>query len=211
MTGYLGMDLPRFLALVRARRWLILGIVVAATVLALVWSLTQPNRYDASADLLFGRTTSADSIITGGATDTADVPERTAATNLALASLDSVAVNVKRRFRGPVTAQQLKDAVTVEAQGASDVVTVSAEWDSPAQAAALANAFADEIVAVRRETAQADIQRAIDAATARVPAAPKTPAETALADSLQAKIADLETLKASTTGNVAYRGARHAA
>ena len=39
MTGYLGMDLPRFLALVRARRWLILGIVVAATVLALVWSL----------------------------------------------------------------------------------------------------------------------------------------------------------------------------
>ena len=202
MTGYLGMDLPRFLALVRARRWLILGIVVAATVLALVWSLTQPNRYDASADLLFGRTTSADSIITGGATDTADVPERTAATNLALASLDSVAANVKRRFRGPVTAQQLKDAVTVEAQGASDVVTVSAEWDSPAQAAALANAFADEIVAVRRETAQADIQRAIDAATARVPAAPKTPAETALADSLQAKIADLETLKAATTGNV---------
>ena len=202
MTGYLGMDLPRFLALVRARRWLILGIVVAATVLALVWSLTQPNRYDASADLLFGRTTSADSIITGGATDTADVPERTAATNLALASLDSVAVNVKRRFRGPVTAQQLKDAVTVAAEGASDVVTVSAEWDSPARAAALANAFADEIVAVRRATAQADIQRAIDAATARVPAAPKTPAETALADSLQAKIADLETLKAASTGNV---------
>jgi len=115
MTGYLGMDLPRFLAMVRGRRWLILGIVVAATVLALVWSLTQPNRYDASADLLFGRTTTADSVITGGATDTTDVPERTAATNLALASLDSVAANVKRRFPGPVTAQQLKDAVAVEA------------------------------------------------------------------------------------------------
>lgn len=202
MTGYLGMDFPRFLAMVRGRRWLILGIVVAATVLALVWSLTQPNRYDASADLLFGRTTTADSVITGGATDTADVPERTAATNLALASLDSVAANVKRRFPGPVTAQQLKDAVAVEAQGASDVVTVSAEWDSPAKAAAVANAFADEIVAMRRETAQADIQRAIDAATARVPAAPTTPAQTALADSLQAKIADLETLKAASTGNV---------
>ena len=202
MTGYLGMDLPRFLAMVRGRRWLILGIVLAATILALVWSLTQPNRYDASADLLFGRTTTADSVITGGATDTTDVPERTAATNLALASLDSVAANVKPRFPGPVTVQQLKDAVAVEAQGASDVVTVSAQWDSPTKAAALANAFADEIVAMRRETAQADIQRAIDAATARVPAAPKTPAETALADSLQAKIADLETLKAATTGNV---------
>jgi Mrp family chromosome partitioning ATPase len=202
MTGYLGMDLPRFLAVVRGRRWLILGIVVAATVLALVWSLTQPNRYDAGADLLFGRTTSADAIITGGATDTADVPERTAATNLALASLDSVAASVKRRFRGPVTVQQLKDAVTVEAQGASDVVSVKAQWDSPARAAALANAFADEIVALRRDTAQADIQRAIDAATARVPTAPTTPAQTALAAALQGKIADLETLKAATTGNV---------
>jgi Mrp family chromosome partitioning ATPase len=202
MTGYLGMDLPRFLAVLRGRRWLIVGIVVAATVLALVWSLTQPNRYDASADLLFGRTTTADSVITGGATDTADVPERTAATNLALASLDSVAANVKRRFAGPVTVKQLKDAVTVEAQGASDVVTVSAEWDSPAKAAAVANAFADEIVAMRRETAQGDIQRAIDAAAARVPAAPTTPAQIALADSLRAKIADLETLKAASTGNV---------
>ena len=36
MTGYLSMDLPRFLALVRARRWLIAAIVVAAAWLALV-------------------------------------------------------------------------------------------------------------------------------------------------------------------------------
>ena len=65
MTGYLGMDLPRFLALVRARRWLIVGIVVCAAGLTLVWSLPQPSRIRASADLLFGHTTSADSIITG--------------------------------------------------------------------------------------------------------------------------------------------------
>jgi Mrp family chromosome partitioning ATPase/capsular polysaccharide biosynthesis protein len=202
MTGYLGMDLPRFLAVVRARRLLIVGIVVAAMGLALVWSLTQPNRYEASADLLFGRTTSADTIITGGATDTADVPERTAATNLALASLDTVAANVKRSFKGPVTVQELKDAVLVEAQGASDVVTVTATWDSPATAAALANAFANEIVALRRNTARQDIQRAIDALTVRVPADPKTPGATTLADTLQAKISDLEALKQSATGNV---------
>ena len=211
MTGYLGMDLPRFLAMVRGRRWLILGIVVAATVLALVWSLTQPNRYDASADLLFGRTTTADSVITGGATDTTDVPERTAATNLALASLDSVAANVKRRFPGPVTAQQLKDAVAVEAQGASDVVTVSAQWDSPAKAAALANAFADEIVAMRRETAQADIQRAIDAATARVPAAPTTPAADRAGGQPAGQDRRPRDLEGGHHGQRAHRGACHAA
>jgi Mrp family chromosome partitioning ATPase len=202
MTGYLGMDLPRFLAVVRARRWLIGAIVAAAAVLALVWSLTQPNRYEASADLLFGSTTSADAIITGAATGTAEAPDRAAATNLALASLDTVAANVKRNFRGPVTVRELKDAVSIEAQGTSDVVTVTAEWDTPKQAAAIANAFANEIVALRRKADQDDIQRAINAVAARIPPAPKTPAATALADALQAKVADLTALKEQTTGNV---------
>lgn len=202
MSGYVGMDLPRFLALVRTRRWLIAGIVAGAAALALVWSLAQPSRYEATADLLFGRTTSADAVITGATGDTADSPERVAATNLALASLDTVAANVRRRVRGPVTVQQLKDAVTVTPQGTSDVVTVTAAWDSPTQAAAIANAFANEIVALRRRTAQDDIQRAIDALTARLPASSTTPGTTALADSLQAKILNLDALKASATGNV---------
>ena len=38
MTGYLGMDLPRFLRLVRARKWLIAAIVVGAAALAFVAS-----------------------------------------------------------------------------------------------------------------------------------------------------------------------------
>jgi Mrp family chromosome partitioning ATPase len=202
MTGYLGMDLPRFIAIVRARRWLIAGIVVAAAGLALAWSLSQPSKYTANADLLFGNTTDAESVITGGTSGTADIPDRTAATNLALASLDTVAANVKRGFRGSATAQELKDAVTVAAQGTSDVVTVTAEWDSPTGAAAIANAFAAEIVALRRDTEQASIQRAIDAVTARIPARPKTPAEATLSDELNTKLADLEALKQSADGNV---------
>jgi Mrp family chromosome partitioning ATPase len=202
MTGYIGMDLPRFMSVLRARRWLIAGIVAAAVLLAFGWSLTQPSRYTANADLLFGRTTNADAIITGGATDTGTVPEREAATNLALASLDSVAANVKRRFPTSASTDALKSAVTVSAQGSSDVVTVTAEWDSPARAAALANAFATEIVALRQRSAQSDIQRAIDALVARVPARPRTAAERALAADLQGKIADLEALKQTTTGNV---------
>jgi tyrosine-protein kinase len=202
MTGYIGMDLPRFMSVLRARRWLIIGIVAAAAILAFGYSLSQPSRYKANADLLFGQTTNADAIITGGAADTGTVPEREAATNLALASLDSVATNVKRRFPTSASSEELKKAVTVSAQGTSDVVTVTAEWDSPSKAAALANAFATEIVAFRRQSAQADIQRAIDALTARVPPKPATAAQRALAADLQGKIADLEALKQTTTGNV---------
>ena len=202
MTGHIEMDLPRFLSVLRARRVLILGVVGAAVVLAFGWSLTQPSRYKASADLLFGRTTNADAIITGATADPGTVPERDAATNLALASLDSVAANAKRTFPTSATAEELKNAVEVSAQGDSDVVTVTAEWDSPRGAAALANAFATQIVAVRRQAAQGDIQRAIDALNARIPAAPRTAADRALRDDLQGKIADLEALKQTTTGNV---------
>jgi len=200
MSGYLGMDLPRFLALVKARRWLIGAIVVAAAVLALLVSLAQPSRYKADASLLFGQTTNADAIISGGTTATADTPEREAATNVALASLDTVAANVKRRFPGPTTADDLRKSVSIATEGSSDVVTVSAEWDSPTTAAAIANAFASEIVNFRRQTAQSDIQRGIDALKAQIAAQPAT-ATAAIAD-LQARVSTLSALKDAQTGSV---------
>jgi Mrp family chromosome partitioning ATPase len=202
MTGYLGMDLPRFLGLVRARKWLIAAIVVGAAALAFVASATQSNRYQASADLQFGRTTNADAVITGGAADPTEDPTRAAATNLALAGLDNVAARVKQRFRGSATVQEIRNAVSIHAQGESDVVTVTAEWSTPEQASAVANAFATEIVAMRRETAQADIQRGIDALQARIPPNPTTAADRTTAATIQGKITDLESLKALTTGNV---------
>jgi Mrp family chromosome partitioning ATPase len=202
MTGYLGMDLPRFLGLVRARKWLIAAIVVGAAALAFVASATQSDRYQASADLQFGRTTNADAVITGGAADPTEDPTRAAATNLALAGLDNVASRVKQRFRGSATVQEIRDSVSIHAQGESDVVTVTAEWSTPEQAAAVANAFATEIVAMRRETAQADIQRGIDALQARIPPNPTTAADRTTAATIQGKITDLESLKALTTGNV---------
>jgi Mrp family chromosome partitioning ATPase len=202
MTGYLGMDLPRLLGIIRARRWLIVGIVVVAAGLALVASLAQSDRYTASADLLFGRTTNADAVISGAATDTGETPEREAATNLALAGLDTVATHVKQRFRGTATVQEIRDAVSIKAQGTSDVATVTAVWSSPRQAAAIANAFASEIVALRRQTAQDDIQRGIDALQARIPPDPKTAAERTRAATLEDKISILEGLKGVTNGNV---------
>jgi Mrp family chromosome partitioning ATPase len=202
MTGYLGMDLPRFLGLVRARKWLIAAIVVGAAALAFVASATQSNRYQASAELQFGRTTNADAIISGGAVDVTEDPTRAAATNLALAGLDNVANQVKGRFRGSATVDEIRHAVSIHPEGESDVVKVTAEWSTPEQAAAVANAFATEIVAQRRDTAQADIQRGIDALKARILPNPTTADDRTANATLQGKITDLEGLKALTTGNV---------
>jgi Mrp family chromosome partitioning ATPase len=202
MTGDVGFDLPRFLALMRARWRLIAGIVLVAVALAVGLSLAQADRYRASADLLFGRTTNADAIIAGGTTDTGELPERVAATNLALASLDTVAERVARRFEGAAVSQ-LKDAVSIEAAGESDLVTVTAEWGAPTKAAAVANAFADEIAAFRRESARADIQRAIDALEATLPKGAATAAEPSEAvRAVQTTLSQLQALKALQNGNV---------
>jgi Mrp family chromosome partitioning ATPase len=202
MTGDNALDLPRLLALLRARRRLIAAIVLGAVALAALLSLVQSDRYTASADLLFGRPTNADAIIAGGATDTGELPERVAATNLALASLDTVAERVADRFRG-VRVSDLKDAVSIEAAGTSDVVTVTAEWGSPTEAAAIANAFAAEIADFRRQTARADIQRAIDALKETMPEDSGVEGEPSPAvRTTQTRLSELETLKALQTGNV---------
>src|SRR5262249_9555980 len=106
----------------------------------------------------------------------------------------------KQRFPGSATADDLRKAVSIHAQGSSDVVTVTAEWDSPEQAAAIANAFATEIVAFRRKAAQDDIQRGIDALQAQIAAQPATAAATTT--ELQARVSTLQALKAAQTGNV---------
>src|SRR5215208_2993307 len=206
MTGDLGMDLPGFLALVRARWRLIAGIVAAAVLLALVASLLQSSRYRATADLLFADSPAGDVIAASGAGGSSDdVPERVAATNLGLASLAGVAVRVKQELRSSSSPEELRHAVEVETSGDSDLGTVTAEWTSPEQSAAIANAFADQIVAIRRQAAQADIQRAIDALNQLLEAqpnpaarAPADPSTTALRD----RIAQLQALKALETGGV---------
>jgi Mrp family chromosome partitioning ATPase len=116
-----------------------------------------------------------------------------------------VAVRVARKFSG-VTAAELKDAVSIEAAGESDLVTVTAEWGSPNQAAAVANAFAAEIASFRRETARADIQRAIDALEATVPTRQGESGTDAAAAEAAREVRDrllqLEALKALQAGNV---------
>jgi capsular exopolysaccharide synthesis family protein len=199
MGGNVTMDLPKVLAVLKARKWLLVFIALEAAAVTLAISLTLPPRYEASADVLFGRTTAADSVIAAGGSGPTDTPERVAANNLALASLDTVAVRVKRRLRGDATVGDLKDAVSIESNGESDVVTVTAEWGQPRVAAAIANEFATQIVALRRQNAQAEVERAIRAINDRIAATP--PPSRDQLRSLRDRASELEVLKALETGD----------
>ena len=132
--------------------------------LALGFSLAQPDRYKASADLLFQKDDlDRPSSVAPGQDDAARAPERVAATNLELASLQVVAAEVKRRLGGRSPFEQLQDRIQITPKGQADIVTVTARGPTPQAAVAVANAFADEVEAFRRRAAQEKVQRAINA------------------------------------------------
>jgi tyrosine-protein kinase len=197
------MDAPRFVALVSARRGLLVATVVVAAALASVVSLMQPPDYRASAKLWFGPATTPEEVFPGDAQGPATRPERVAATNLALASLDTVAARVKQRFPGKGTLEELRAAVSVQPEGASDVAKVTARGGSAREAAALANAFADEIVGLRRDTARVDLQEAIDSLRAALRAREATGrGRDAGTRTLERRLVELGVVKGLQTGDV---------
>jgi Mrp family chromosome partitioning ATPase/capsular polysaccharide biosynthesis protein len=199
MSRSAGLDLPKLLALVKERAWLLTAITLVAAGLALVVSLSQDKQYQATAVLLFGGTPSAESLIEGASVDADAASERSTATNVALASLDSVAFRVKRRLRTDATVDELKDAVDIEAQGLSDLVDLTAEWSTADGAARVATTFAEEVVALRRQMARAEIQRAINVLNRTIARLPEGSDEVA---ALEQRVSELTVLRAVQTSDV---------
>src|ERR671916_1773751 len=97
-------DIAKLLSTVRRRLWLIVLIGVLAAGLAFGISSFLPDRYDASADLLFKQADPAPRVNPSEPLpDIADAPDRLAATNLALASLDTVVLRVQRELRSDLS------------------------------------------------------------------------------------------------------------
>ena len=157
MNDRRNLDLAGLLAEVRRRAWLVVLCTLAAAGLAFGISQLIDERYEATADLLF-------------AEEDPNSPERTAATNLELASLDSVMFRVKRRIGSDEPADELRKEFNLEPLGQSDIVRVTATAPTARGAAARANIFAREVVLLRRDRAQLAIQRQITALDAEIEA-----------------------------------------
>jgi tyrosine-protein kinase len=164
MSDHSRIDFWTFLFILRQRWALIVGCGLAAAVLAFGFSLVMPERYKASADLLFEKS-NLDAAVLGSdtAVESQTAPERVAATNLELASLQVVAENTRRRLGTPLTVRQLQDRISIKPKGQADIVTITATAPTREEAVRIANTFAEEVEAFRRRAAQDQVQRAIDA------------------------------------------------
>lgn len=188
MNARADFDLASLLSELRRRAWLVVAITIGAALLAFGASQFQKDRFVATADLLFQEEVNA------------NAPERTAATNLALADTDAVVAGVRRRLRLDTPAKELSERVELQPLGQANLVEIEASGDTASAAAQLANAFADEVVAVRLATAQAEVQRRIDSLDGRL--AETDLSETELADDLVERRKSLLVDKALATGDV---------
>lgn len=137
---------------VLARRWhvvLLCALIVPAT--AYYLSSRQDNRYEATAKVLF-RDSGQDRQFanTPGLPENLD-QERQAATILDLLQLPAVSGATAKALGGGVTPGQVAGQISTGVTGESDIYSVEGEASTPAAAARVANAYANQFVAYRQQ------------------------------------------------------------
>jgi succinoglycan biosynthesis transport protein ExoP len=127
------------------RRFLLMLPFLVIPIAALAFSLSQTERYTASASVLFSDT---DAIAS-------EDPDRETATSVELLSLEEIQRGARQRLEGTGPSAEEVDA---QQAGAANVLTISATDPDPERAARTANAYAAAYVDFRRTSARREIR-----------------------------------------------------
>lgn len=193
-------DANRTLGVLFRRAPLIIVCAILAGGAALVFSLLQTTQYTAEASLLF-RDAGFDQALSGSQVlQTAD-PEREAATNISLVSLQEVADRAAADLGGDLTGDEVSNKVQVGSEGRSDVVTISATDPDPEFAAEIANTFANNFIEFRRDADRSTVSSARKLVEADYDALSSEERQTRAGQSLAREISRLQALEALQTGN----------
>lgn len=193
-------DLALLLRAIRRRLPLVGLVVIFAAGAAVGLSLLQEKQYSASASLLF-RDPALDEKLFGSSIQAQTDPDRQAATNLDLVSLDAVAAATAQRLGRRWTQDQVSEKVEVSSGPESDVASITATDPDPRLAATLANAFADQYVQFRRDADRAKVREAYDLVERELERLRQTAPGSGRIRALEARAEDLRVLTSLQTGN----------
>jgi capsular polysaccharide biosynthesis protein/Mrp family chromosome partitioning ATPase len=145
---------------VARRRWVVLvSLTLLVAGIAVAVSLSGTKEYDATAKLLLHRDQPINDLL-GLSSPNANDPERETNTELELIKLETVAQRVRITLHLQTPVKDLLDKVNAEVEGNSNLVSLTARDPDPRRAATLANAFANEYVEFRKESARANFEEA---------------------------------------------------
>ena len=169
-------DFRRHLVTLRHRGWLIVATVVLALIVAGVYVETATPVYQASSSLLVTAVPSGGSIPTnlpGLLYQSAD-PTRDIQTAATVVDSMTTARAVQRALRLPQSPATILNKISVQPVSDSNVLAVTAQADSAAGAARLANSFAHQTIAVRTAQFRAAVDQQIAGVKAQIAASPRT-------------------------------------
>jgi succinoglycan biosynthesis transport protein ExoP len=188
----------RALAIVRRNLLLLAICLITVPAVALGYSLLQTKEYTASASLLFG-TRSLESRLFG--VEPNGDPQREAATNIKLVSVDAVAVRTAKALEVPgLTPSAISNDIAVTPEGESELVSIEATNESPALATRVANEFARQYISFSREEEQEKINQAKALVEEKLEGLPPAEREGVSGEVLTRQARQLEALAAVQTG-----------
>src|SRR6185437_5920389 len=193
-------DVYRVIEALRRRAGLIALIIIAVPLAVLGLSLAQQKQYTATIAILF-RNPGLDQEILGHGNilfPPIDADQE-AATNLRLVDLDTVDRLVGRQVG--LSQDDVRGKIDVQAQGNSNIVTVSATDPSPRRAATIANVFGAQFIAFRRDADVAKIDQATTLLQKRISELPPGGGGDVRRSLLENRLTALETLADLQTGN----------
>jgi uncharacterized protein involved in exopolysaccharide biosynthesis len=178
--------------------WAILVCVLLATAVGYGLSARQPHRYDATAKVLLTNSEPVNVLERRTPGPSLD-PERDLNTNVDLVKLTTVASAVRAQLHLPLRLTDLLREVQAAPEGTSNVIAITARDKVPARAKAIANAFAQRYIVVRRQQAQHAYKQAAKLAQAQ--AAALAPADSTRAAELRARAHQFEVAGSLQTGS----------
>ncbi len=195
-----GWDVYRVIEALRRRVGLVVLCIVLVPLAALGLSLAQQKQYTATIAILF-RNPGLDQEILGHGNilfPPIDA-DKEAATNLRLVDLDTV----DRLVGGQLGLSQgdVRGKIDVQAQGNSNIVTVSATDPSARRAATIANVFGAKFIAFRRDADVAKINQAATLVQKRISELPPGGGGQIRRSLLENRLTALQTLADLQTGN----------
>ena len=158
-----------YLHVVRRRKWIILQAVVLVPLAAVLFSLHQQTRYQATSEVLLNRQNLANSLT--GAQDPSVYQQDATITQTQayVARVPAVAAGaLKRAHETTLTPQQLLGMSSVSVKANADLLDFSVTNHDPLLARRLADAYAYSYTVYRRQLDTASVARALSSVQARL-------------------------------------------
>ncbi|HZK49268.1 MAG TPA: Wzz/FepE/Etk N-terminal domain-containing protein [Thermoleophilia bacterium] len=192
-------ELGDYLRVIRERKWIIIAAVAVVAAAALMFSLLSTPKYRASSQLLY-KVSNLDVTLFGSRVFEVRDLNRELQTGAGMVRLNTVADAVAQELSSGYTTEQLLGMVDVRPDAQTNFIDITATSVHPAEAADIADAFAQKFVDSRRVADRAVVAEARKLVNEEI--ASLTPLEAASERGLMLrdKLQELEILESMQTG-----------